>query len=233
MNKKILTAIISYNNFEFIKNAVLEIQNIDETDILIIDEASDYDILDELKEFNSVKVLIHGEKLGYGACFASILSYARDLNYSYLVTLDINNPQFIKDLHNIITNLNYGYDVVTCSRILENYDYTKIDDNVLNFLDGLTNYLNDVIECNLTDPLSENKGYNIESTKDIDITLDDHGVLLQIFIQSSYFGYNVIEIPSESNSLLAKELDLENNPLEDFIAIIETEKYLYNRGSVN
>jgi hypothetical protein len=233
MNKKILTAIISHNNIEYIKNAVLEIQNFYEADILIIDEASDYDIINELKEFNSVRVLIHDEQLGYGACFASIFSYARDLNYTYLITLDIIDPRFIKDLLSIITNLNYGYDIVTCSRFLENYNYTKIDDSVLIFFDRLANYLNDVTEYNLTDPLSENKGYNIESTKDIDITLDDYGVLLQIFIQSAYFGYNIIEIPSESNSIRAEELDLENNPIEDFMAIIETEKYLYNRGSVN
>jgi hypothetical protein len=233
MNKKILAAFISYNNIEYIKNAVLAIQNFDDTDILIIDEASDYDIADELKEFNSIKVLIHAEQLGYGACFAPVFSYARDFNYRYLITLDINDPKFIKDLPNIITNLNYGYDIVTCSRFLENYDYAKIDGNVLIFFDRLTNYLNDVIEYNLTDPLSKNKGYNIESTKDIDITLDDLGVLLQIFIQSSYFGYNIIEIPSESNSLSVKELDLEDNPLEDFMAIIETERYLYNRGALN
>ena len=233
MNKKILIATISHNNLEYIKNAVLEIQNFDEADILIIDEASDYDIINELKEFNSVKVLIHDEKSGYGTCFASIFSYARDLNYVYLITLNINDPKFIKDLPNIITNLDYGYDIVTCSRFLENYDYAKIDDNVLIFFDRLANYLNDATDYNLTDPLSENKGYNIESTKDIDITLDDYDVLLQIFIQGAYFGYNIIEIPSESNSIHVKELDLENNPIEDFMAIIETEKYLYNRGSVN
>jgi hypothetical protein len=233
MNKKVLAAIISYNNFEYIKNAVLAIQNFDETDILIIDEGSDYDILDELKEFNSVKILLRDEKSGYGVCLASIFSYARDLNYLHLITLDVGDPKFIKDLSNIVSNLNYGYDIVTCSRILENYDYTKIDDNVLVFFDRLADYLNDVTEYDLTDPLSENKGYNIEATKDIDITLDDNGVLLQIFIQSSYFGYNIIEIPSESGSILAKELDLEDNPLEDFMAIIETEKYLYNKGSVN
>jgi hypothetical protein len=233
MNKRTLSAIISNNNLEYIKNAVLAIQNFDEIDILIIDEGSEYDILDELKEFNSVKVLLHDEYLGYGACFASILSYARDLNYKYLVTLSVDDPQFIKDLPNIISNLNYGYDIVTCSRILENYNHTKIDENILIFLDRLANYLNDVTGYNLTDPLSENKGYNIEATKDIDITLDDYGVLLQIFVQSAYFGYNIIEIPSESNSMLTKDLDLENNPLEDFMAIIETEKYLYNRGSVN
>ncbi|MCL2155079.1 MAG: hypothetical protein FWH53_05380, partial [Leptospirales bacterium] len=179
MNKKILTAIISCNNLEYIKNAVLEIQNFDETDIFIIDEASDYDIINELKEFNSVKVLIHDELLGYGACLASVFSYARDFNYPYLITLNINDPKFIKDLLSIITNLNYGYDLVTCSRFLENYDYAKIDDNLLNFFDRLANYLNDVTDYNLTDPLSENKGYNIEATKDIDITLDDYGVLLQ------------------------------------------------------
>ncbi|MCL1833948.1 MAG: hypothetical protein FWG49_05530 [Leptospirales bacterium] len=233
MNKKILTAIISNNNIEYIKNGVLSIQNFDEADILIVDEASDYDIIDELKEFKSVQVLIHNEKLGYGACLASIFSYARDLNYLYLITLDVENPQFIKDLSNIVSNLNYGYDVVTCSRILENYDHTKIDDNVLIFYDRLAEYLKDVTGYDLTDPLSENKGYNIEAAKDIDITLDDYGVLLQIFIQSSYFGYNIIEIPSESGSMLARELDLEDNPLEYFMAIIETEKYLYNRGSLN
>ena len=79
MNNKILAAIISDNNIEYIKNAVLAIQNFDATDILIIDEASDYNILDELKEFSSVRVLLHDEKLGYGACVAEIFSYARDL----------------------------------------------------------------------------------------------------------------------------------------------------------
>jgi len=233
MNKKFLAAIISNNNIEYIKNAVLAIQNFDKADILIIDEASDYNIQDELREFNSVKALIHDEELGYGACVASIFSYARDLGYGYLITLNVEEPEFIKDFANIIDNLNYGYDVVTCSRFLENYDYTKIDENVLIFFERLTDHLNNATEYNLTDPLSENKGYNIESTKDIDITLDDYGVLLQIFIQSSYFGYNIIEIPTESNSLFVKDLDLENNSLEDFMAIIETEKYLYNRGSVN
>ena len=233
MNKKFLVVIISNNNIEYIKNAVLAIQNFDAADILIIDEASDYNVLDELKEFHSVKILLHDENLGYGACVASIFSYARDLGYPYLITLDAEDPKFIKDLPNIIDNLKYGYDVVTCSRFLENYDYTKVDDNVRIFFERLTEYLNDITGYNLTDPLSENKGYNIESTKDIDITLDDYGVLLQIFIQSSYFGYNIIEIPSESSSLFVKKLDIENNPLEDFMAIIETEKYLYNRGSVN
>jgi len=233
MEKSILIAIISNNNLEFIRSSILEIQNFDKIDLLIIDDGSDYDLLDEIKEFKFVKIIIHDEGLGYGACLASAIVFARDLNYDYLITLNPEEPGFVKDIPNIINNLEYGYDIVTCSRILENSDYSKIDNSILNFFDELNDYLNKITDLNLTDPLTEIKGYNISSTKDIDLTIEDHGVLLQLFVQSSYFGYNVIEIPSESGSSFGKELDSYDNPLETFIAVIETEKYLYNKGSIN
>jgi len=233
MEKSIIIAIISNNNLEFIKSTILQVQNFDNIDLLIIDDGSDYDILDEIKEFKFVKSIIHDEGLGYGACLSSAVIFARDLDYKYLITLNPEEPGFVKDIPEIINNLEYGYDIVTCSRILENSDYSKIDDNLLQFFENLTDYLNKVTELNLTDPLSEIKGYNISTTKDIDLTVEDHGVLLQLFVQCSYFGYNIIEIPSESGSSFGKELELYDTPLETFIAVIETEKYLYNKGSIN
>jgi len=233
MEKSTLITIISNNNLEFIKSAILEIQNFDKLELLIIDDGSEYDILEEIKDFKFVKSIIHDEGLGYGACLSTAIVFARDLDYSYLITLNPEEPGFVKDIPNIINNLDYGYDIVTCSRILENSDYSKIDETVINFFDDLTGYLNKVTELDLTDPLSEIKGYNITSTKDIDLTVEDHGILLQLFVQSSYFGYSIIEIPSESGSSFGKELDLYDSPLETFIAVIETEKYLYNKGSIN
>ncbi len=233
MEKSILIAIISNNNLEFIKSAILEIQNLDKVDLLIIDDGSDYDILEEIKEFKFVKSIIHDESLGFGACLASAVSFARDLEYNYLLTLNPEETGFIKDVPNIINNLDYGFDIVTCSRILENSNYSKIDENIITFFSELTDYLNKVTELNLTDPLSVNKGYNISTTKDMDLTAEDHGVFLQLFVQSSYFGYNIIELPSESDSLFGEELNYYENPLESFIAVIETEKYLYNKGSIN
>lgn len=233
MEKTILIAVISNNNQEFIKNAILEIQNLDHTDLLIIDDGSDYDILEVISEFKSVKSIIHDEGLGYGACIATALTFARDMGYNYLLTIDPCASGFMKDIPNIINNLDYGYDVITCSRILENSGYEKIDEDVLSFFNDLTDFLNKETELNLTDPLSENKGYNIDTTGDIDLTVEDHGVLLQLFVQGAYFGYSIIEIPSESESSLGSELELYENPLENFIAVIETEKYLYNKGSIN
>jgi len=233
MDKKILITAISNNNLEFIKSAILEIQNFDNIDILIIDDGSDYDILDEIKDFKFVKSIIHDEGLGYGACLSSAVVFARDLDYNYLITLNPEEPGFVKDIPEIINNLDYGYDIVTCSRILENSDYSKIDENLLQFFEDLTDYLNKVTDLNLTDPLSEIKGYNISTIRDIDLTVEDHSVLLQLFVQSSYFGYSIMEIPSESGSSFGKELELYDTPLETFIAVIETEKYLYNKGSIN
>jgi glycosyltransferase involved in cell wall biosynthesis len=233
MEKSTLVTIISNNNLEFIKSAILEIQNFGKLELLIIDDGSDYDILEEIKDFKFVKSIMHDESLGYGACLSTAIAFARDLGYNYLITLNPEESGFVKDIPNIINNLDYGYDIVTCSRILENSDYSKIDETVINFFDDLTGYLNKVTELDMTDPLSEIKGYNITSTQDIDLTVEDHAVLLQLFVQSSYFGYSIIEIPSESGSSFGKELDLYDNPLETFIAVIETEKYLYNKGSIN
>lgn len=233
MEKKILIALISDNNLEFIKSAILQIQNFDKVDLLIVDDGSDYDLLDEIKEFKTVKSILHDEFLGYGACLYSAFTFARDLDYNYLITLNPEETGFVKDIPGIINNLDYGYDIITCSRILENSDYSKIDENIITFFNELTEYLNKVTELNLTDPLSETKGYNIDSIRDIDFTVEDHGVLLQLFVQSVYFGYNVIEIPSESGNSFGKELILYDNPLENFISVIETEKYLYSKGSIN
>ncbi len=233
MEKKILISVISYNNLEFIKKAILEIQNFEKIDLLIIDDGSDYEIIEAIKEYKFVKSIIHEETLGYGACLATAFNFARDLEYNYLITLNPEEKGFIKDIPNIINNLDYDYDIVTCSRILENYNNNEFDNDTLSFFNDLADYLNNVTELDLTDPLTENKGYNIESTKDVDLTAEDHGVLLQLFIQGVYFGYNIIEIPSESGSSFGKELILYENPLESFLATIETERYLYGKGSIN
>jgi len=71
MEKNIIIAVISNNNLEYIKSTILQVQNFDNIDLLIIDDGSEYDILDEIKEYKSVKSIIHDEGLGYGACIAS------------------------------------------------------------------------------------------------------------------------------------------------------------------
>lgn len=233
MRKNNLICIISDNNIEFIKKAILEIENIDTADLLVIDDGSEYDIIEEIKEYSFVKCIIHEMPLGYGSCLDTAFTYARDMEYKYLLTLNPETAGVIKDVPAILDNLKYGYDIVTCSRILENYDYNSIDKSLLEIYEIISQELNNVAELNLTDPLSENKGYNIEALNEVELTDKGHGVLLQVFIQGAYFGSNIIEIPSESGLSFGEEICEYENPLEELSAVIETEKYLYDKGSIN
>lgn len=231
--KNQLICIISENNLEFIKKAIIEIQNVDDADLLIIDDGSDYDIVEEISDYKFARCIIHENPLGYGTCIDAAFTYSRDMGYKFLITLDPSTSGMVKDIPLIMDNLKYGYEIVTCSRILENYEYEKIDKNLIEIYEIISGEMNSASDLNITDPLSTNKGYNLESLKEIELTDSGHGVLLQIFIQGGYFGYSIIEIPSEAGCIPGNELYEYENPLQIFHAIIETEKYLYNKGTIN
>lgn len=233
MNKSYLICIISDNNLEFIKKAIPEIQNVDDADLLIIDDGSDYDIIEEISDYKFARCIIHEMPIGYGTCVDAAFTFARDMGYKFLITLDPSTSGMIKDVPVIMDNLKYGYDIVSCSRILENYDYEKINKDLIEIYEAISDEMNAASELSITDPLSPNKGYSIHSLQEFELTESGHGVLLQIFIQGSYFGYTVIEVPSEAGLPLGEELNEYENPLEDFHAIIETEKFLYNKGTIN
>jgi glycosyltransferase involved in cell wall biosynthesis len=231
--KNHLICIISDNNIEFVKKAIPEIQNVDDAEILIIDDGSDYDIIEEISDYKFAKCIMHEMPLGYGTCLDAAFCFARDMGYKFLITLDPSTSGMIKDVPAIMDNLKYGYDIVSCSRLLENYDLGNQDKDLLEIYNIIADEMNNAAELNITDPLSSNKGYNIESIKEFELTDSGHGVLFQVFIQGSYFGSNIIEIPSEAELPLGTELYEYENPLESFHTIIETEKYLYNKGTIN
>ncbi len=77
------------------------------------------------------------------------------------------------------------------------------------------------------------KGLNLKNMEQIFLTEDGQGALLQLFVQSVYFGYTVIEIPAEEDIKIGRNDFDSDDPLDEFLSVIETEKYLYNKGSIN
>lgn len=232
MNKTLIM-VISDNNLESINRAILEIENAGNADMLIIDEGSEYDIAEELAEFQSVKYIVHDLPPGYGSTLAEAINYAQNFEYDYLITAQCISESFRDNIDIIHKNLEYGYDIVTCSRLLENYNYEKIDEATINILENIAASLNEATGLDITDPLSPDKGFNIKNMDNINITDEGQAALLQLFIQSAYFAYSTFEIPSEDNLILSS-MDFDNEePLEVFLSVIETEKFLYNKGSIN
>ncbi len=233
MDKKIVIVIVSSNNLEAVKKAIIEIDNIDYADLLIVDDGSDYDILNVIRKYKKVKCIRHEIVQGYGACIDTALNYSRDMEYDYLITLDCEAKNLTNDVPEIVNNLEYGYDIVSCSRLLENYNYSEIKEDITKFYEAIAIPFNDETGLNFTDPLSENKGFNIEATEHIVLTEISHGVHLQIIIQGVFYGCNIIEIPSDSGLQAGKEISENESPFEQYLAVITTEKFLFNKGTIN
>jgi len=119
MQKKILITIVSDNNIESVKKAIIEIDNVDNADLLIVDDGSEYDIIKIISRYHGVKCIQHEFQQGYGACIDAALNYSRDLDYDYLIMLECDAKNITNDVTEIVKNLDYGYDIVNCSRMLK------------------------------------------------------------------------------------------------------------------
>lgn len=229
--EKPLVVIPVCNDGQYLKKNSHFLNTFQEGDVLIVDDGSDDDSSEILEGMENLKYIRHELSMGYGSSLLSALTYARDLSYELIICLDIRSENITADIKVMLENLHYGYDIVSCSRILENYSHGEISDETQEIMMLISQELYDVTAFNLTDPLTPLLALNMRGIKNMELTEFDHGILIQLWIQASYFGLEAIELPSAAGSLFGSELDLYEEPAGHFTSIIETEKYLYNRGS--
>jgi len=231
--KEILIVVPLYNNASIVSDVVTALSAVDDADILCIDDGSDDDTFEMMKEFKPVTCIRHEQALGYGAVVQSGLKYSQDMGYETVAFCDPCGRNLINDISAMKENINYGYDIVTCSRILENYDHESVDEQVMAITAHLSARIQELTGYDITDPLSGIFMLKTGSIQDMDLTDPTHGVILQLFIQGAHFGLDVLEIPSESYRVLGGELFLYEDSLGIFLSLLETESYLYKKGSLN
>ena len=202
-------------------------------DILIIDDGSTDNTFELIEDISWLKYFKHDIDLGFGASFLTGYKYARDFDYEVMITVDLINTDLTEDIKELMENINYGYDLVSCSRILENYNHPKFKKILIDITTELSSHLEEIINENITDPLSEIKALRVSSMENLELTEFSHGLLLELWIQSSYFGLNIIEIPAFSVDYFGNEFVGEEDPLGFYLSIIETEKHLYKKGNIN
>ena len=214
--------------------SIVKLQLVDFADILIIDDGIEDSMPEILQDQKWLKHITHEQELGFGGCFMSGLKYARDFEYSIMILLDPANNNSNNDIPQIIENLKYGYDIVSCSRILENYEHEKFSIEHIHTTEKISQYLSESTGFNLTDPLSGIMGIKTSSLADMELTEFSHSLLIQLWVQASYFSLSAIEIPTCSGDTnFAEELDYYEDPTGYFLSAIEAEKYLYKKGSIN
>ena len=233
MNEKKIIIICVYNKAKLIRKFLKNFKEIDGIDLLIVDDGSTDQTFKIVQEYPAIKYIQRETNRGFGASLLTGLKFAGDYDYNYIITLDIENSDCKKDLDLIIKNLEYGYDVVNLSRILENYDHSKIFKEYIDITQKISERINGITDFDLTDPLSGIMGIKLSSIENMELTEFDHALLLQIWIQAAYYNLSIIEMPANEQIHFGKELILYEDPIGYFFSIIETEKYLYQKGTIN
>lgn len=226
MNNQKLIIIPVFNKFSFIKDNLPSLHDL-QSDILIIDDGSTDNMYNLIKEHTWIKYIKHELQLGVGASFTTGYEYARDLGYNILVMLDNFNTKYRDEIDQIMENLDYGFDIVNSSRILENFDYKQIPQDHISMTAEISGYLKTISGFDLTDPLSGIKAVRIEPLKNMELTETTHGLFLQLWIQAQYLGLNIVEIPAVTGNGFGHELTLYDDAMGYFLSLMETEKYLY------
>jgi glycosyltransferase involved in cell wall biosynthesis len=232
MDYKKIIIVPVYNQARFIKKSIPLLKSLN-NEVLLIDDGSTDDTYDIIKEHSWLKYIKHGQNLGNGASFITAYEYARDMNYDMIITLDHLNIQYGKEISQLMDNISYGYDIVNSSRILENFNYRKIAQHYIDITAGISESIHDLTGFDLTDPLSGIRALRVDSLKHMELTEFTHGLYLQLWIQAHYFGLNIIEIPAQTGAGFGDELRIYDDPLNFFLSILNTEKYLYNKSIIN
>lgn len=203
------------------------------TPILIVDDGSTDNTFDIVEGLTCLLYIRHENYLGYGSSFITGYEYARDFGYDIILVLDLNNNSFDKEIPLLMENINYGYDLVSGSRILENFYFQNINKILMDISAEISDQLKTITGFDLTDPLSGIKAFRMDALKNMEFTDCTQGVFLQLWIQAHYFGLTVHEIPAQSGNSFGEELTIFDDPLGSLLAIIETEKHLYSKGNMN
>jgi dolichol-phosphate mannosyltransferase len=199
----------------------------------MVDDGSTDNTYHVIKNHAWLKYIKHEINLGIGAAIITGYEYARDIEYEVIILLDLNNTRFSEELSPLLENIRYGYDIVNSSRILENFNYREIPQNFIEITSVLADQIKEITDYDLTDPLSGIKAIRVDALKNMELTELNHGLYLQLWIQAHYFGLTILEIPAQSGAGFGKELTAYDNPMELFMSLIDTEKFLYTKKNLN
>ncbi len=233
MKNKTICIIPLFNDAPFINTKLPLLETLEDIDICIVDDGSSDGTRDILKDVDGVISIHHEIPLGFGSLLMTACDYARDMGYERLVLVNPDNENITEDIKSLMENIDYGYDLVSCSRVLENREIETMDKNDLSVTTALGEKLAEITGLDITDPLSGILAVEIKALEPMELTDETHGFLLQLWVQSHYFKLTSLEIPATSGESFASELVEYEDPLGMFLSIIETESYLYPNSTIN
>ena len=232
-----LMVIPIYNEQKHIFNVLREVRKYSSSDLLVINDGStdeSKNIVEEIASCSKIKgkliIINHLKNEGYGKSLIDGISFARNNDYKYLLTLDCDEqhepeliPQFFREIKK------EKIDIVSGSRYLsfqKQTDTPPKDRYIINR--KITRLINQVTSYGLTDSFCGFKVYRVESLKKLELTEKGYGFPLQLWIQAYKNNLTVKELPvsmvyKDKNRTFGNYLDNPETRLKYYQKIIDNE----------
>lgn len=218
---------MDWENKKSFAASLKDVLSMQDVDVLVIDDSGDNDTEQFVNGIEGIGVIRPEYSVEFGVAFVIGCTYARDLGYEITVFLDVDAGNCKKDAEQMLREMDYGYDIVSCSRILENKDAANFSKERIDAVQSISYALSETAGIDLTDPLSETLCLRTELFDKLSLDDDTHGIFMQLWIQAAYFNLTTIEIPCVSGKNFGSEFELYGDIADEMISVMEVETYLY------
>lgn len=196
MKSKVIVVIPAYNSERTIKDVYEKIPKDLVGGIIIVDDGSKDDTVEEIKKFGLTPI-VHKKNLGYGANQKTLYTNALKTDARYIIMLHPDGQYDPKDLPKFIKALKEEKgDLVLGSRFLtdginETPFYKSISIRLITMIFNL------VLGTHISEVNTGYRGYNAKLLKTIPFLKNGNGYIFdpQLIIQSAFFGFKMAEVP--------------------------------------
>ncbi|MFW5944863.1 MAG: glycosyltransferase family 2 protein, partial [Bacteroidota bacterium] len=197
--RKFLVFIPVYNEERSIRTIIRAIRDItDNVDILVIDDGSTDHTANILESTKNIHTIRHMENQGYGKTLIDGFSYACDMEYEHVITIDSDKQHQPKEINKFIRTAQvYDSDIISGSRYLDIScnKLSKAPEDRIRINRRITNIINNLTGFQLTDAFCGFKLYKVEALKKLKLDETGYGLPIQLWIQAWKKGLSVNEIP--------------------------------------
>lgn len=130
---RVLIGLPAYNEGPVIFDVIKKIKSLGFNDIVIVDDCSSDNTYDEAKRAGAV-VLSHVINRGAGAATSTIMSYAKNEGFDYLILMDSDGQHLPKDISKLLAKSKEGVDLVIGSRLKGDIKNMPIQRRIANFV---------------------------------------------------------------------------------------------------
>ena len=201
MKKKILIFTATYNeisNIDYYFNEIYKL-NLDFHLLIIDDNSPDLSwkrLQDLEKTHKNFKLIVREKKLGLHTAHQNAFKYAKENNYDYLITMDIDSHE-PKSIPEIINQLNLGFDFVIGSRYMLGgiCDYT----GYRSFISRYGNkFIKFILKINLNEFTTSFRGFNLKQINKFDMSklrFKGYSFLMETVYRINSYSYKIKQIP--------------------------------------